>query len=179
MNQFIIVILFFLPAGIANAIPPLVKRLPLLRHWKTPIDFGITFRGKRMLGPNKTWRGLLLGSICGGLIAKILYPLLVTKSSSLTSINLEAYFLIGFLLGAGALLGDAVESFFKRQIGKPSGSSWLFFDQLDYIAGAILFSLPFVHFSLAQYAVMIISYFCMHIVISYLGYKIGVKDQPI
>ena len=179
MNQFLFVILFFVPAGISNSIPPVAKKIPFLREWKTPIDLGMEIRGKRMLGQNKTWRGLLLGSIGGGFTALLLYPFLVSRNSTILTVSHESFFVIGFLLGAGALLGDSVESFFKRQLGKPSGSSWLFFDQLDYIVGAILFSLPFVRFSIAQYAVMVVTYFSLHILISYISFKMGIKEQPI
>lgn len=168
-----------MPAGISNSIPPVAKKIPFLRDWKTPIDFGMEVRGKRILGQNKTWRGLLLGSIGGGLTAFLLYPALVSKNSTILTASPASFFLIGFLLGAGALLGDSVESFFKRQLGKPSGSSWLFFDQLDYVVGAILFSLPFVRFSFSQYVVMAVTYFSLHILISYVSFKMGIKEQPI
>jgi len=40
----------------------------------------------------------------------------------------------------GALIGDIVESFFKRRIGKVRGQDWIPFDQLDFILGALFFS---------------------------------------
>jgi CDP-archaeol synthase len=36
----------------------------------------------------------------------------------------------GLLISFGALAGDSIKSFFKRQIGIRSGASWLVFDQL-------------------------------------------------
>jgi CDP-2,3-bis-(O-geranylgeranyl)-sn-glycerol synthase len=39
----------------------------------------------------------------------------------------------------GALAGDAVKSFFKRQIGIAPGHRWLGPDQLDFIVGACAF----------------------------------------
>jgi len=37
-------------------------------------------------------------------------------------------------------MGDIIESFFKRRIGKKRGESWVPFDQLDFILGVLLFS---------------------------------------
>jgi CDP-2,3-bis-(O-geranylgeranyl)-sn-glycerol synthase len=90
-----------------------------------------------------------------------------------------SHFIIGLSLGFGALLGDAIESFFKRQIGIPSGNSWLVFDQIDYVVGAILFSLPFVQLHTIDYIIVIATYFSLHFVVSYIGYLLGFKDKPI
>jgi CDP-2,3-bis-(O-geranylgeranyl)-sn-glycerol synthase len=46
-----------------------------------------------------------------------------------------------FSLCCGALLGDVIESFFKRRIGKDRGQDWIPFDQLDFLIGALTFSL--------------------------------------
>lgn len=174
MNHFLFALLFFLPAGLANSAPPVANKIPLLNRWKTPIDGGASVRGKRMLGKNKTWRGLVFGTFVGGLSAWLLYPHLGREAG----FALE-YFLIGCSLGFGALLGDAIESFFKRQRGIVSGNSWLGFDQLDYVAGAIIFSLPFIRLRLVEYAVVIVTFLVLHFVVSYVGYLIGFKDKPI
>jgi hypothetical protein len=54
---------FFLPAAVANMIPIFVAKWPYVRNWNAPIDCGLTFRGKRVLGSHKTWRGLAAGII--------------------------------------------------------------------------------------------------------------------
>ncbi|KAA0006124.1 MAG: CDP-archaeol synthase, partial [Thermoplasmata archaeon] len=38
----------------------------------------------------------------------------------------------------GALLGDIVESFFKRRVGKERGEDWIPFDQVDFLIGALI-----------------------------------------
>ncbi|RTK94178.1 CDP-archaeol synthase [Candidatus Saccharibacteria bacterium] len=174
MNHFLFALLFFLPAGFANAAPPIANKIPLLNRWKTPIDFGNTVRGKRALGKNKTWRGLVFGTLIGGVSAWLLFP----HIGGDTGTDIE-HFLIGSSIGFGALLGDAIESFFKRQRGIASGNAWLGFDQLDYVVGAILFSLPFIRFSLAEYAVVVVTFLGLHFVVSYFGYLLGFKDKPI
>ena len=45
-----------------------------------------------------------------------------------------------FSICFGALLGDIIESFFKRRIGKKRGEDWIPFDQIDFILGVFFFS---------------------------------------
>jgi CDP-2,3-bis-(O-geranylgeranyl)-sn-glycerol synthase len=174
MSTYISALLLFLPAGVANAVPVLVKKIPVLDKLKAPIDGGMSFRGKRLLGANKTWRGLVSGTLVSGFIAWLLYPnISIDTGSTLNGVAL------GCAIGFGALLGDAVESFFKRQKEIPSGSSWLLFDQLDYVMGALLFSLPFVRLAGIDYLLVILTYFVLHFIVSYIGYLLGLKDKPI
>lgn len=173
MNHYLFAIIFFLPAGASNVAPILAKRIPLLRHWKTPLDGGAKYRGKRILGPNKSWRGLITGILAGGLVGLVLYPLITDVSSSVE------HFIIGATIGFGALLGDAIESFFKRQRGVKSGDSWLLFDQLDYVIGALLFGSLFIRLSLADYAAVVFFYFFGHLIMTYVGFLLGLKDKPI
>ncbi len=174
MNHYLFAIIFFMPAGIANIAPIIANKIPLLNRWKTPIDLGKKVRGKRMLGQNKSWRGLLTGTVSGGLLALLVYPIIGSQISS----SVE-HFIIGATLGFGALLGDAIESFFKRQKGIKSGSSWLLFDQLDYVIGAILFSLLFVRLEVSDYLAVVAFYFVGHLIMTYVGYVLHLKDKPI
>ena len=115
----------------------------------TPIDFGKTLRdGRRILGDGKTWRGLLAGTFLGmtagfGLVVAAKY-LNTSEYAFLGVTDFEGFpmmFLILFSLCFGALVGDIIESFFKRRIGKDRGQDWIPFDQLDFLVGALLFSL--------------------------------------
>lgn len=177
MNHVLFALLFFLPAGLANAAPPLINKIPFVNRWKTPLDFGVIIRGHRLFGKNKTWRGLVGGMLVGGLCAWILYPYLGSVGAE--NGKTVSHFIIGASLGFGALAGDAVESFFKRQLGIASGNSWLVFDQIDYVIGAILFSFPFVHLDIIDYLAVIVTYFCLHFIVSYIGFLLGFKDKPI
>lgn len=115
----------------------------------TPIDFGKTWKdGHRILGDGKTWRGLFSGTFLGmtagfGLVVLASY-LSTSEYYFLSLTNFEGFpvmFPILFSLCFGALLGDIIESFFKRRIGKVRGQDWILFDQLDFLVGALLFSL--------------------------------------
>jgi CDP-2,3-bis-(O-geranylgeranyl)-sn-glycerol synthase len=115
----------------------------------TPIDFGKTGKdGRRILGDGKTWKGLFSGTFLGmtagfGLTVAASY-LSESEYAFLGLTNFEGFplmIVILFSLCFGALLGDVVESFFKRRIGRDRGQDWVPFDQLDFLLGALTFSL--------------------------------------
>ncbi len=129
-----------LPAYFANG-------FALLVGGGTPIDFGKKYKdGKRILGDGKTWRGLIIGAFIGmtagfGLsaVAKfgriIDFPIIINDFTGFP-LMIPIIFSICF----GALMGDIIESFFKRRAGIKRGQSWIPFDQLDFILGVLLFS---------------------------------------
>jgi CDP-2,3-bis-(O-geranylgeranyl)-sn-glycerol synthase len=125
-------ILFFLPAYVANSAPVFVRKVPVLAY---PLDGGIMWRGHRLLGNNKTWRGLLFGTLMGGVTGIIM-----------DASGLPFVWWWGFVLGFAALLGDALKSCAKRQVGIRPGGRWMPFDQLDFIIVAYLASLLFIRF---------------------------------
>lgn len=175
---------FMLPAAAANGAPIFSSRLPVMHSWNVPIDFGKLFRGRPILGPHKTWRGLVSGMIVATLVLW-LQQLLAARFGWADYLSGPVDYaplptlLFGPLLGLGALGGDAIESFFKRRRGTQSGKSWFPFDQLDYVIGALLVSLPFVVLSLRQYICIVVMWFCLHIASTYIGWRMGLKDQPI
>lgn len=87
--------------------------------------------------------------------------------------------LTGPLFGAGALLADAAESFFKRQRNIAPGHVWFPFDQMDYIIGGCIFSLPVVQLSATQYLWVLLAWAGMHLLTVYVGYQLGVREKPI
>lgn len=175
---------FFLPAGIANMTPILAAHIPLLKKLDYPMDFFATFRGKRVFGEHKTWRGLMTGVIFGTLTLW-LQVIAVEHSSWLASVTSTVGYenlpvlMLGPLFGLGALLGDAIESFFKRQIGRKPGEGWFPFDQTDYIIGGAIATTPFVQLSLVQYGMLIVLWLVVHVISSAIGYYLGLKERPI
>lgn len=184
MQDALFALWFLLPAALANAAPVFAAATPALKQYDMPIDGGKIWRGKRVLGEHKTWRGIIAGVIVSTLILFLQVVLYMNfewaqyVSSGLDYTTLPVL-LLGPLFALGALGGDAVESFVKRQKDIPSGNAWVPFDQLDYIIGGVLVSLFFVTLSLAQYAWIFVVWFLMHIIASYIGYRLGMKKDPI
>jgi CDP-2,3-bis-(O-geranylgeranyl)-sn-glycerol synthase len=184
LKDFFFTLWFFLPAGAANVMPIFAAHISALKRFDAPIDFGKTWRGKRIFGSHKTWRGLVAGIIFGTLTLW-LQQLLVAHSGWLQTWTARVDYaqiptlMLGPLFALGALGGDAVESFFKRQRGLPPGQGWFPFDQTDYIIGAAIASVPFVALSLLEYIMLIVLWLVIHVVASVIGYFMGVKERPI
>lgn len=178
IDSLLVAFWFFLPAGVANMTPVLANYVPLLNKWKTPLDFGYSFHGKRIFGDNKTWRGLVMGIFTGGfagfLIQEIVYRF-IDWPQDLAGPGIT----LGVAMGCGALLGDAIESFFKRQRGIGSGKSWFPFDQIDYIIGGLFFVAPFTYLTLSLMVWVFATYFSLHVLTAFIAYKLGLKSTPI
>jgi CDP-2,3-bis-(O-geranylgeranyl)-sn-glycerol synthase len=148
----------------------------------TPIDFGKNFNdGKRIFGDGKTWRGFIIGSLAGILVGMLLIFLQATYALTF----LPTMTIAGVTLFAvGALLGDLAKSFFKRRLGKPSGSKWPVADQYDLVAGAFILAVIFDagwFLSVMTWpivlAIVIITPI-LHRVTNMIGFAAGVKKVP-
>jgi CDP-2,3-bis-(O-geranylgeranyl)-sn-glycerol synthase len=157
------------------------------------MDFGRSFSdGRRILGDGKTWRGFASGVAVGAFIALVLTW--ISRSANipyLPDFGEPVYAIyLGGILGAGALFGDAVKSFFKRRLNIPRGEKWPAADQLDFVAGSWLFAFIFANDwfmahligqggSLAWImlitAVMIPA---LHRLMNIIGYAVGLKKVP-
>lgn len=172
MNEWLAAFWFFLPAGFSNMAPVLANKIPLLNRWDTPLDFGKTFKGTRLFGDNKRWRGVVFGTAIATAVGLLQYRVLGAAESSDLIIAAGA-------MGFGALIGDAVESLFKRRRGIPSGEKWIPFDQTDFIIGGLLFAALVVDITLADVVRILIIYVGLHFAVSYIGYLFGFKEKPV
>lgn len=183
LNDLLLVLWFFLPAGLANAAPIFAAHVPQFKAWSFPLDGYATFRGKRLLGDHKTVRGLLSGILVGiattslqVMLYTYLPPVRTYITLDYTTINPV---LFGILASLGALTGDALKSFFKRQLGIAPGKTWFPFDQLDYIFGGIALTYPYVHLSLSQYVLLVLAWFLLHPLATFFGYELQLKEAPL
>ncbi|HMS23304.1 MAG TPA: CDP-archaeol synthase [Candidatus Saccharibacteria bacterium] len=182
MNELLLVVWFFLPAGIANASPTWANKIPGINKLNTPLDFGKSINDRRIFGDNKRWRGLIIGVLFGaltGYLQFLIFPTFINELGITSSRPALTMTLLGGLLGLGALLGDAVESFFKRRSRVKPGDSWFPFDQIDYIIGGIALSLPIVVLDIKTYLLLLIVWFSIHLIAGYIGFMLKLKDKPI
>ena len=142
MNEMIITLIdiaaalwFIFPAYCANG-------APVIFGGGKPMDFGITFfDGKPLFGSHKTFRGFFSGIIIGtfvGFVQTILYEQILFQYSP----QFQYSILLGFMISIGAVTGDLIESCIKRRINRDPGSDLPLADQLDFVLGAFLFSIP-------------------------------------
>ncbi|HET8851972.1 MAG TPA: CDP-archaeol synthase [Ktedonobacteraceae bacterium] len=177
------VVWFFLPAGLANMTPIFAAKLPYIRRWSFPLDGYTTFRGKRVFGSHKTIRGVLSGMLIGILTVYLQVYVYVHVPLVRTFVSLDYAaiqpLLFGILASGGALAGDALRSFFKRQLGITPGKSWFPFDQLDYVIGGIVLMAVYVRLTFLQYLLLCLIWFLLHPLATFIGYVLKLKDSPI
>ena len=173
-------IYFMAPVYFANMTPVFLAKIPGFKKWNMPMDFGKKIGRKRIFGSHKTWRGFIGGIVAAMLVAVIQRELLYNSDGFIRSISIVAYheiniFLFAFLFGFGAMLGDAVKSFFKRRIGKNSGESWPVFDQLDYVVGSLIFISPLFFPSWDIVLTVVIVTPALNILANVIGYVLKLK----
>ncbi|MEM3699328.1 MAG: CDP-2,3-bis-(O-geranylgeranyl)-sn-glycerol synthase [Candidatus Bathyarchaeia archaeon] len=151
---------FIFPAYCANAIP-------VITGGGYPIDFGKKFfDGKPIFGKNKTFRGFFSGLIVG------------TSVGLLESILFNYPIPFGLLLSLGALVGDLAGAFLKRRLGISPGDLLPIIDQVDFIIGAVLFSLPLSILDLNLAIIVLIITPPIHLLTNFTAYKLGLKNNP-
>lgn len=164
------IIYFLLPVYFSNM--GAVASAKIWRRWKTPIiKESVTLRGKPVLGKNKTWRGLVVGTLIGVMVYLI-------QSRFITGLEIHDYssLTLGFLLAFGAVFGDLVKSFIKRQVGIPNGAKFIPFDQIDHPLMAMLLSLFIIDLSLQFFLIALALTFVLHILVNFISYSIKMRD---
>lgn len=177
---------FILPAYMANSIASDVAHIRFFEKYSYPLDLGLRWRGVRIFGPNKTWRGLFFG-----VLAAVLTGMLQQNFSGQAALFLsetlkldstlrlpEMSIALAFLLGFGAMAGDAVKSFFKRRMGIESGQPAPLLDQLDYIFGAFFLAWLVVPVNLEYFALVIIVTVPIHLMANLIAWLLKLKNVP-
>lgn len=174
---------FFAPAGFANLAAFASGKIRFLKKYNFPVDCNMKFRGKRLLGSHKTVRGffiaVLVGIICSSLEVFVYRQSFMVRELVPIDYYTVNAVLLGTLLGFGALAGDSIKSFFKRQAGIQPGRSWFPFDQIDYILGGVAFSLLYLQLSFVQYVILFIVWFLLHPLMTGVGYFLKLRRKLI
>lgn len=148
------------PAYCANAIP-------VIAGGGRPLDFDKKcFDGKPVFGKNKTYRGFFSGLLIG------------TFVGSIESLFFGYPLLFGLLISLGALFGDLAGAFLKRRLGLAPGELLPIVDQVDFVVGAILFSLPMQILTMTITITMLVITPPIHLLTNFAAYKFGLKSKP-
>ena len=153
-------LLFIFPAYCANAVP-------VLAGGGTPMDFGKNFfDGKRIFGDHKTFRGFFFGLLVGILVGIVEFLIF----------DYPILFII--LPPLGALVGDLLGSFAKRRIGISPGGLFPIVDQIDFVIGALLFSIPLSILTWELALVVILITPPIHLLTNFIAFKMRLKKHP-
>lgn len=163
---------FIFPAYVANAIP-------VLFGGGRAIDGGKKMRdGKPFFGSHKTIRGFVAGVVAGTLTGAVENAALRLSGPSDFVPPYDFSVLLGFLISLGALAGDLVHSFVKRRISLKEGSPLPVADQLDFVVGAILFSVLVSPPPLLTVVLILVITLPTHLLTNLVAYVIRVKKTP-
>lgn len=156
-----------------------------------PLDGGLTFRGRRVFGDNKTFRGFVVMVPAVGAAFLVLALLLAASPAGPSSgpwpLSPGQYGLLGLCAGFGFMLGELPNSFLKRQLGIPPGGApadsrgraiCFLLDRLDSIAGMLLALAPIVPVPWQTWAYVLLVGPAIHWSFSLLLFLLGVKARP-
>jgi CDP-2,3-bis-(O-geranylgeranyl)-sn-glycerol synthase len=134
----------FAPLFVAALLSAVVLRFDLWRRLRIPIDGGRRWRGRRIFGDSKTWRGVVV-AVVGCTVGVALQKYLIGPNR-LAVVDYAQVSVVGFALamGIGAMAGELPNSFVKRQRGIAPGKTtsgplalvFYVWDQVDLLIGA-------------------------------------------
>jgi CDP-2,3-bis-(O-geranylgeranyl)-sn-glycerol synthase len=157
-----------------------------------PMDFGRNWPwdGRRILGSSKTWSGFLFAGFATLPFGLFLAWLILVAPPPwqvvpvLTPTVWDALPLAA-LLSFGAVTGDALGSFVKRRLNRPSGARTILLDQLPFVLVPIALGLVFyrplfwgVFGSVVAVLWLLFFTLVLHALFNWIGYKAGLKKVP-
>lgn len=178
----------FAPLLVSAALSGLVLRFEWLRILRRPIDHGVTFRGRRLFGDSKTWRGVVVavvGSIGTVAMQQSLRAYVSAALQVLDYGRLDPVW-FGCAMGAGAMIGELPNSFVKRQLRIPPGGTtrgwravvFYVWDQFDLLTGAWPLLLCWLRPSILLVTMSFVVALAVHPLVALVGYAIGARRSP-
>ncbi len=167
-------------AGVAQV---LWLRTSLSKRLVQPVDFGLTLRGRRLFGANKTFRGFAVMVPASGLAFLVWSRLFAT---GLWDLSVLGWLGLGLIAGLGFMLGELPNSFLKRQADvapgdAPKGTAlaWLslVLDRTDSLLGSLFLIWLVVPLPLVAWVACLVVGVGVHAFFSWLLYKTGVKRR--
>jgi hypothetical protein len=185
------------PSGVAEAVFLISAFLPVgfvhaawlksswARRLSAPLDFGQTFRGRRIFGPNKMFRGIAVLVPGGGIAFYLLAVLAMFRPWPLSDAQ---YAGLGVCAGLGFILGELPSSFIKRQLdvspgGAPANRFFkglcFLFDHTDSLLGMLIAVRLMRPLPVATWIFVIAAGFFIHIFFSATLFLLGIKARPL
>ena len=168
-------------------------KLPVMKSMAYPIDAGKDFPdGRRILGDNKTWKGLF-GYILFNIIFSVIWGFVCTGE---TLRNLNFFYqghentllfniFIGAILGMGYSLFELPNSFLKRRLDITPGRTvagfkkvfFVFLDQADSVFGVALAVWIFYPLGFPMYLVYVLVGACTHLLLNMMLYYMKLRKN--
>jgi CDP-2,3-bis-(O-geranylgeranyl)-sn-glycerol synthase len=146
----------------ANGAPVLAARALRARPAR-PIDGGMRLPdGYALLGPSKTWRGLVSAIVFASCVAVL--------------IGLP--WQLGALTGSSAMLGDGLSSFVKRRLGLEPSSMALGLDQVPESLCPAVACAAYLPLGAIDVLTIVLVFSVGELAASRLFFAIGLRDRP-
>jgi CDP-2,3-bis-(O-geranylgeranyl)-sn-glycerol synthase len=171
---------------VSVALSAIVHKYDLFRWLKRPIDAGGTFRGRRIFGESKTWRGVAI-ALVGSVLAVACQKYVVGDAAAAfavldyTRVNPV---ILGSVIGVAAMAGELPNSFVKRQLGIAPGETsrttvrrlgfWVW-DQVDLLTLTWPALLPWLRPTPALVGASFLLVLVLHPLVAQLGFLIGAR----
>lgn len=147
----------------------------------SPIDNGKYYKGKRIFGDGKTYKGFFSG-ICFGIFIAFIENFM---NSTLLNNSMPQFTIAALIsLPVGSMAGDLIASFFKRRFGLERGTAFPLLDQLDFVFGAWLITAIFATSWFMNnftreiiFAAILLTPF-LHLIVNIIGYRVGISREP-
>ena len=172
------------PLLASSALSGLVLRFDLVRVLKRPIDGGRGFRGHRIFGDGKTWRGVVV-AVTGCIATVAVQKYLLRPPHWLVVVAYERIDVIvfGAAMGVGAMVGELPNSFVKRRLGISPGASarglpsvvFYVWDQIDLLTTLWPILFLWVRPRVLVIAMSFALVMTLHPAVSLIGYLIGAR----
>jgi len=147
---------------LANGAPILARKM-LHSTFYAPIDRGkLWVDGRPLLGPSKTWRGI---------VSSVALTMLVAPLLGLTAG-------IGFLIAVTAMAGDLFSSFIKRRLAKAPSSQVMGLDQIPESLLPLLAVMSPLSLSLWEVLAVLLLFLSVGAFISKLLFLVGIRKRP-
>jgi CDP-diglyceride synthetase len=148
--------------AVANGAPILAKRL-LGSRWDRAIDGGAALGdGQPLFGRSKTWRGLVAALVA---------------TSAAAAVAGESW-VVGAVIGAGAMVGDLISSFTKRRLKMPPSSMAPGLDQIPEALLPALLACWFMPLSLLDALLVTGAFLVAEVLGSRVLYRLRIRDRP-
>jgi CDP-diglyceride synthetase len=185
MRDLVPALLVFLPVVGAYLLHGPVLRFDLWSALRRPLDGGVTVRGRRLFGDNKTWRGALvmLAGVVGASVALSSWP--GCWGLLPEAVRRAGPWEYGLLLGLGVVVGELPNSFLKRKLDIAPGAQRRSFggvlfsliDQGDFVLGSWVTLAPVWLMPLSSAAACFAVAVVGHLGVSGVGYALKMRKS--
>ena len=161
-----------------------------LAFLKRPIDGGRLVGGKPLFGANKTFRGAVAvgigAAIVLGVQSSLLHRVAGARRIELFDYGAVNGWLLGFMVGAVAMLAELPNSFLKRRLEVAPGESGsglagaglYLLDQVDLLLGAWLVLAWVVDVRMSWVGLSILIVVVVHQLLTWVTYALGMRRSP-